>query len=120
MTTIEYKKLIKNWTKERIKHGMLKGSEYANSTDQLDSFKRIGQNQGLLPAQVVMVFVAKHIDSLNYYVRHQGQYTPIESVESRIMDVQNYLDLLYGIITEERHVQTNRVSKRHTPRRPHH
>ena len=74
-----------------------KGREYANSDDQLANFKRLGEQLGLSPEKVIMVYLTKHLDSINSYVRNPEQDLS-EPIDGRIDDAILYLILLKASI----------------------
>ena len=76
-----------------------KGREYANSDDQLANFKRLAKRLGLSPAQVCMVYLTKHLDSVDSWVRNPAQDLS-EPIEGRIDDAILYLILLKAIASE--------------------
>ena len=77
-----------------------KGREYANSCDQLANFKRLSAQLGLTKEQVVMVYLAKHLDSIHSYVRNPDQDLS-EPIQGRIHDAILYLVLLKACIDED-------------------
>jgi hypothetical protein len=79
--------------------GLTKGKEYTQG-DRLDNFKRLAQETGITPEQVLWIYLKKHLDSIAYYVRH-GKLES-ESLESRILDARVYLSLLLGLAKEPR------------------
>lgn len=82
-----------------------KGKEYANSdTDRLANFKRTAEKCGVSPLTVLNVFLTKHMDSLDSYVR-QGRTFSTESIESRIVDAITYLTLFYGLVIDAEEAQ---------------
>ena len=74
-----------------------KGREYANSDDQLANFKRLGEQLGLSPEKVIMVYMTKHLDSIHSYVRNPEQDLS-EPIDGRIDDAILYLILLKASI----------------------
>ena len=77
-----------------------KGREYANSDDQLANFKRLALRLGLTPAQVCTVYLTKHLDSIDSWVRNPDQDLS-EPIEGRIDDAILYLILLKAIAHDE-------------------
>lgn len=76
-----------------------KGREYANSDDQLANFKRLATRLGLTPAQVLMVYLTKHLDSIDSWVKNPHQDLA-EPIDGRIDDAILYLILLKAIANE--------------------
>lgn len=82
-----------------------KGVEYANdTTDQLANFKRLAVQLGLLPEQVALVYLTKHLDSIQHAVR-TGKVLS-EPLHGRCLDAVLYLILLDAIHTEKLAAQT--------------
>lgn len=77
-----------------------KGREYANSDDQLANFKRLATRLGLSPAQVAMVYLTKHLDSIDSWVSNPYQDLS-EPIDGRIDDAILYLILLKAISNEQ-------------------
>ena len=77
-----------------------KGREYANSDDQLANFKRLAKRLGLTPAQVCTVYLTKHLDSIDSWVRNPEQDLS-EPIDGRIDDAILYLILLKAIAHDE-------------------
>jgi hypothetical protein len=76
-----------------------KAVEYTKgSDDRHANFKRIATRLGLRPEQVLMVYLLKHMDAIEHGLATQEQGT--ERMDDRIMDAQNYLDLLYTLLHE--------------------
>lgn len=75
-----------------------KGIEYANSDDQLANFKRLSQRLGLSPEAVILVYLAKHLDAIDSFVRTGRVHS--EPIVGRIDDAILYLVLLKAQIAE--------------------
>jgi len=82
-----------------------RGPQYAGDGDRFANFKLIA---GLLgnfkvnpgdPKTVLVVYMLKHIFSLLSYLG--GTPEGNEKVEGRLVDIRNYVDLLYGLLYEE-------------------
>ena len=81
-----------------------KGREYAGSADQLANFKRLADRLCLEPEQVLLVYLAKHLDAIDTYVRDYSAHTePVlsEPIEGRIDDAILYLCLLKALIRDQ-------------------
>lgn len=81
-----------------------KGKEYARDADQFANFKRIAADLNLHPAQVCLIYLNKHIDSIKSYVAARGRGEWPESsepIQGRIQDAVNYFFLLGGMLEEE-------------------
>jgi len=78
-----------------------KGKEYTRGQDdRLANFKGIAEQMNTTPLLVWYIFFYKHIDAIAYYISHED-IALSESIDSRIMDARNYLDLLYALLHEE-------------------
>lgn len=82
-----------------------KGREYANSDDQLANFKRLAGRIALTPEAVLLVYLTKHLDSIDHFVKdiakHNGAPANLsEPIEGRIDDAINYLILLKGLLRD--------------------
>jgi len=83
-----------------------KGQEYAGSDDQLANFKRLGNALGLPAEAILLVYLTKHMDSIQSYVRaltsDNLKHAPSlsEPITGRIDDAILYLILLKAIIIE--------------------
>lgn len=77
-----------------------KGKEYTVSDeDKLKNFKSIAERMKTTPANVAMVYLLKHMDSIRNYVL-SGVEASDEPINGRIRDARNYLLLLEAIINE--------------------
>ena len=80
-------------TAERLRDlTITKGIEYANDQDQLANFMRLGQRLGLRPEAVILVYLTKHLDAIDSYVRTGTVHS--EPISGRIDDAILYLILL--------------------------
>jgi len=100
-----------------------KGHEYASSNeDRLANFKRGGTNQGLPPESILMVYAAKHWDSINTLMKDLRLFCddyekskaeadtsqPLarlrnlsaEPIEGRLLDMITYMMLLWGLLRD--------------------
>jgi hypothetical protein len=75
-----------------------KGEAYSGRVDKLGNFKRIADMANLHVLHVWFTYFVKHFDALTAYIR--GEYKDSESIDGRIMDMVNYLFLLYAILHE--------------------
>jgi len=102
MKNDEFYILVEQWFKERKEIMVPKGVEYTiSSDDKLANFKRVATRVGLNPLNVAMIYTLKHVDSLCNFVK-TGKEASDEGIEGRIMDIQNYMDLIRAIILEQR------------------
>jgi|TARA_X000001388_G_scaffold77436_2_gene78245 hypothetical protein len=99
MKAIEFKKLREEFLDATIKLSDEKRIEYTeghHNENVLWNFEKIGETLGLLPMQVLSVYMQKHISSVFNYLKDGKEYS--ESIESRISDLINYLLLLLCMI----------------------
>lgn len=104
-----------------------KGAEYSGAgqtyketgADTLANFKAVGERVGTTPEQALMVYLLKHIDSINTTVREAGDpfyssvgqeliYAKGEGIVSRLDDARNYLDLLECLLIDNEHIAAPR------------
>lgn len=102
MTQEELNQIIKDSLKRRADLEVSKGREYTQgSEDRLANFKRAAEILKISPLKVWAVYFNKHWDSLMNFIK-SGKEFSTESIESRIDDMQVYLDLLRGLIVEHK------------------
>ena len=104
---------ITSRTEKRLKIMRDKGTVYCGGRDDPDrSFfevvydvrTRCGDCQAevaLTAPQVVMIYLAKHLAALRSVISLKVSHDP-ESIEERIMDCQNYLDILADMLAPKR------------------
>lgn len=109
-----------------------KGAEYSGAgqtyketgADTLANFKAVGERVGTTPEQALMVYLLKHIDSINTTVREAGDpfyssvgqeliYAKGEGIISRLDDARNYLDLLECLLIDNGHIEHDREAAWH-------
>jgi len=88
----------------------IKRSEYTSdgSEDCLQNFKQVGDFLGKEPEEVCMVYIIKHLQSIQRAV-DTGEYDfswwsedrGVEGLKQRIADIRNYLLLLAAILDEK-------------------
>jgi hypothetical protein len=76
-----------------------KGEAYSGLDDKLGNFKRCGALAGVSTEVAWHIYFMKHFDALCAYIR--GEYKDCEPIDGRIVDMINYLFLLYGILKEK-------------------
>lgn len=89
---------------------VIKGGEYAGNSDRLGNFKRGADRVGIHPMQILWIYAAKHIDSIETFIRDQAASTDrprSEPIEGRLDDLINYCLLLKALIKESRADQTS-------------
>lgn len=77
----------------------VKGNDYTQGDDRLKNFDRNGARLGLRPEQVLAVYMNKHLDAIETYLRRGAVES--EPIEGRIQDAINYLLLLYKMVRRE-------------------
>ena len=75
-----------------------KGVEYAGKEDKLANFKKTAAECGIDPMQVCYIFMNKHYNAIQSYIKEKKVYS--EPITQRIRDCQLYLALLEGLILE--------------------
>jgi hypothetical protein len=100
MTTAEFNKVLDfAWNKILF----LRNSgqkEYAHDEDNVfANFERVGASLDLDRKKVLMVYLLKHLDGINAYIK--GHKSQREGVDGRIGDALVYLLLLLGMVVEE-------------------
>ncbi|MFX0084220.1 MAG: hypothetical protein ACFFAU_01000 [Candidatus Hodarchaeota archaeon] len=101
MTHKDFDKLFKKMIDEEVKVMCSKGPDYTrNSPDKLANFKRTANEIGITPEKVLYVLIKKHWAAIITYIK-EGKLKG-EPVESKILDVRNYLALLRALIEERR------------------
>jgi hypothetical protein len=87
---------------------VVKGGEYAGSEDRLGNFKRGAERVQGTPMQVLWIYAAKHIDSIETFIKDGVTRTNrprSEPIEGRIDDLINYCILLKGLVWEAKNLQ---------------
>jgi hypothetical protein len=77
-----------------------KGVEYAGSDNQFANFERLADRLGLDRERVLMVYLSKHMDAIDSWVRTKKEYS--EPIEGRIEDAILYLTLLLAMTKESK------------------
>ena len=96
MNTNEREQVAKDIFQKCLKLMEGKGKEYSGNVDILSNFKRNADNLGLTKYQVLMIYMAKHFDSVLSEIKKHPEFPTdaSEPFESRITDLINYLILL--------------------------
>ena len=82
---------------------VVKGGEYAGTSDRLSNFKRGAALTGCTPLQVALIYLAKHYDALATYIRDQAvchDRPRSEPIGGRLDDMINYAILIKALIEE--------------------
>ncbi len=98
----DFKALRDECCSERYELADAKSKEYADDFDRLSNFKRLGSMSGATPEQTLLIYMVKHIDSISTFIKKGCVDEGTESIIGRIYDSQNYLDLLIGLLKEEK------------------
>lgn len=77
-----------------------KALSYASDADRLVNFKRQAARWGVDPMVVLGVYLGKHLDSIESYIRDGVESS--EGMENNVGDAMNYLDLLMAMVAENR------------------
>lgn len=105
MTNEQFGVIVNKFFTFQKKMEETKGKEYANGEDRLGNFKREAIKMGVTPELVCHIYLAKHLDSIDYYVKvvQATGHEPTnqsEPIDGRIGDAIVYLMILYAIIAE--------------------
>lgn len=104
MTKTDFLKLLDGVAADLRKLSVTKGVEYANDeTDQLANFKRLAQALNTSPEVICSVYLTKHLDAIQNFVRRSGTGQMVvtsEPIRGRILDAILYLVLLRAIIED--------------------
>ena len=99
MTASDFQRLVSEMRKRQDEALALKGADYTRSDpNRLTNFNRRASDTGLTPLQVWAVYAGKHLDAIMALVT-TGKLES-EAIESRFIDLQNYLYLGMAIILE--------------------
>lgn len=85
-----------------------KGAEYTGTDNAFANFERLSTSLGLTREQVLMVYLTKHLDGINNWVKTRKEFS--EPIEGRIEDAILYLTLLHAMVVESKH-DNNRSGK---------
>lgn len=101
MTHAEFAELQAALIDKVTKITVTKGREYANDdSDRLANFKRTARQLGISPLTVWAIFLHKHLDAIDSYVRTNRTFSE-ESLEGRFIDAITYLTLGWGLINDK-------------------
>jgi len=79
-----------------------KGVEYANDDHDANfNFKEISKQLGLTPEKVLWIYVKKHLQSVESYLR-RGEVLSNEPIEGRIHDIILYNFILLSLLKEKK------------------
>lgn len=77
-----------------------KGKEYASSLDRFDNFNRLGRTLDLDRLKIAQVYVQKHLDSVNTFIK-TGRVSSTERIRGRFIDIVTYMILMAGMAEED-------------------
>lgn len=87
----------------------VKGGEYAGSEDRLANFKRGQLRTGAHPYQVLWIYLSKHIDSVETYIKDTAagiSRERSEPIDGRLDDIINYCLLMKALVKETQQNET--------------
>ena len=100
MTNLEFTTFRDKIIEECCSLSDSKSIEYTQSSnDKLANFKNIGRRFNIDPLLVAGVYMNKHIDSVNNFIK-TGEMSSGESLHSRLSDIINYCILMSAIYHE--------------------
>lgn len=99
MTFEEFDKFFDTFIDECRSMRDTKGKEYASSLDRFDNFNRLAKTLDLDRLKIAQVYVQKHLDSVNTYLK-TGQVSSNERIRGRFIDIVTYMILMAGMAEE--------------------
>ena len=97
MTYEEFNKFRDDFLERAGSLSARKSEEYTiSSLDKLYNFKHVAERLGITPEQSLMTYVLKHVDAVCNDAK-TGATVSDETVESRAMDICNYM-ILYAAL----------------------
>lgn len=103
MNQVEFEKVFAE-TVDSIKRLLVvKGGEYAGSEDRLANFKRGAERVGIHPYQILWIYLSKHVDSVETFIKDEGKgirRERSEPIDGRLDDIINYCILMKALIRE--------------------
>ncbi len=103
MTHPEFITYLEQFHRRLVQLSESKGAEYANDTDQLANFKRLGARLHVEPELVCLVLLTKHLDALDHFTWKLSSGEPFvtsEPVQERVEDAVNYLLLFSALLVD--------------------
>lgn len=104
MNHFEFTSLLRSRWEARRQLLILKGAAYSGEADCFANFKRNAGLCGVTKYQVWLIYFQKHLDAITNGIK-QNPENPVDKSEGmtgRIDDAINYLDLLAGMLEEDR------------------
>lgn len=99
MTFPEFDKFFDDFIQECRGMRDTKGKEYANGTSRFGNFDRLAKTLEMDRLKIAQVYVQKHLDSLNSYIK-TGEVYSQERIRGRIIDIVTYMILMAGMIED--------------------
>lgn len=96
----EQKKIFNEFTSKMSATMFSKAHDYASDDDVLSNFKEVAEAVGILPSQVVRVFIHTKATRLKNLLG-SGKKPMNESIADTLMDLCNYAILLEMVLKEE-------------------
>lgn len=102
MTRGEFTHFQRGFMEQCVQVAKSKGNEYSGLEDTHANFKRLADKLGLTKEKVLMVYLAKHMDSIDSFIRNGCDEAGLtEPIQGRILDAVNYLTLLAAMFEPE-------------------
>lgn len=106
MTAATRKKSTEQLFEECFEVMESKGVDYASKEDSLANFKRNAKALGLTKYQILLVYLNKHLDSINNAVKYHPESPRTETVSEplrgRVIDAINYMTILINMMEEDK------------------
>ena len=80
-----------------------KGLSYSGKEDTLANFKRCAKLADTTTQKALFIYACKHWDAISSFIR--GEYSDSEKISGRIVDIINYMFLLYALLIEEKSIK---------------
>lgn len=104
MNDQDFKKIRKEFDEMATRELDDRGPSYAEDEDRLANFKVLGHELGITAMQVLMVYLKKHMRSIERYIRDGHQTS--EGVITNFVGARNYLDLAVALMRESNSSET--------------
>jgi hypothetical protein len=117
MNQSDFSKLCDETIKSTANLLIMKGEEYAGTSDRLSNFKRGAALTGTTPLQTALIYASKHYDSIATYIRKDAEgyeQKLSEPIEGRFDDLINYCILMKAIVAENKTDNIERLTKNET------
>lgn len=103
MTFEEFNQFQGQLLQEVVGMGKTKGKEYANGEERFGNFKRLAPRLDTSPQTIAWIYLVKHLDAIEHYIKTGGKEITSEPIRGRIVDAIVYLTLIAGMIEEKTH-----------------